>query len=89
MQAASERAFTRMPWTDHSSTDGVLYNPQGYELISHALANIGWEERAVVGDVGGVLGRRDREFCCIVLPRLAPEEAKEEGRGAFAVDALV
>ncbi|KAI0127328.1 cellobiose dehydrogenase [Xylariales sp. AK1849] len=50
LEPATERAFSRMPWTDHPSTDGILYNPQGYNLISHALADIGWENVTANGE---------------------------------------
>lgn len=43
MEEATERAFSRIPWTDHSSQDGILYNQQGADLLSQGLENIGWE----------------------------------------------
>ena len=42
VQAATERAFNRIPWTDIPSSDGILYNPEAYNLISRALASNGW-----------------------------------------------
>ncbi|ORY61791.1 uncharacterized protein BCR38DRAFT_459558 [Pseudomassariella vexata] len=43
MEAATKRAFSRLPWTDHPSSDGILYNSEGYELIAGALEDNGWE----------------------------------------------
>ncbi|KAK8112984.1 hypothetical protein PG984_013510 [Apiospora sp. TS-2023a] len=42
MRDAIERAFTRMPATDRPSPDGVLYSPEGYNVVSAALAKAGW-----------------------------------------------
>ncbi|KAK8106804.1 hypothetical protein PG999_010163 [Apiospora kogelbergensis] len=42
MRDAIERAFTRMPMTDRPSPDGTLYSPEGYNLVSAALAKAGW-----------------------------------------------
>lgn len=42
MQAAIDRAFSRMPATDRPSPDGVLYSPEGYNVVSAALAAAGW-----------------------------------------------
>ncbi|KAK8092417.1 uncharacterized protein PG998_014902, partial [Apiospora kogelbergensis] len=42
MRDAIERAFTRMPATDRPSPDGTLYSPEGYNLVSAALAKAGW-----------------------------------------------
>ncbi|KAL1634694.1 hypothetical protein SLS56_002096 [Neofusicoccum ribis] len=43
MAPAVSRAFERMPWTDHPSTDGIDYRPEGYNLISTTLAAAGWK----------------------------------------------
>lgn len=43
MQAAIERAFSRMPATDRPSPDGILYSPEGYSVVSAALASAGWK----------------------------------------------
>ncbi|KAK7980365.1 hypothetical protein PG990_003226 [Apiospora arundinis] len=42
MRDAIERAFTRMPATDRPSPDGILYSPEGYNVVSAALAKAGW-----------------------------------------------
>ncbi|KAL2279822.1 hypothetical protein FJTKL_13178 [Diaporthe vaccinii] len=44
MQAAIDRAFSRMPATDRPSPDGVLYSPEGYNVVSAALATAGWKK---------------------------------------------
>lgn len=43
MQAAVDRAFSRMPATDRPSPDGILYSPYGYNVVSAALAMAGWK----------------------------------------------
>lgn len=47
--------------------------------LDRLLANVGGEERGVVGDIGGVVWRGDGELDGVVLARLSPEEAEEEG----------
>lgn len=42
MAAATERAFSKVPWTDTPSRDGVLYYPQAKNLIEKGLAATGW-----------------------------------------------
>ncbi|KAK6825443.1 hypothetical protein PG987_012937 [Apiospora arundinis] len=42
MRDAIERAFTRMPATDRPSPDGILYSPEGYNVVSAALTKAGW-----------------------------------------------
>lgn len=42
MAAAVDRVFSRMPWTDTPSTDGIHYRPEGYDLLSNALLAAGW-----------------------------------------------
>jgi cellobiose dehydrogenase (acceptor) len=48
MEAAIARTFERVPFTDRPSQDGVLYKPQGYDIISGALSASGWD--SVVAD---------------------------------------
>ncbi|KAI6869342.1 cellobiose dehydrogenase [Hortaea werneckii] len=43
MQSAVDRTFERIPFTDHPSMDGIIYKPQGYNIVSGALAAAGWE----------------------------------------------
>jgi cellobiose dehydrogenase (acceptor) len=43
LQAAVGRAFARVPFTDHPSTDGRIYQPEGYDVITGALAARGWQ----------------------------------------------
>lgn len=43
MEAAVARTFERIPFTDHPSTDGIIYKPEGYEVVAGALAAAGWE----------------------------------------------
>jgi hypothetical protein len=43
MLAAIDRAFSRMPATDRPSPDGILYSPEGYNVVSGALAAAGWK----------------------------------------------
>jgi len=43
LEPAIERTFERIPFTDRPSMDGVLYKPQGYDIIGGALAASGWD----------------------------------------------
>ncbi|RMX83900.1 hypothetical protein D0869_04962 [Hortaea werneckii] len=43
MQSAVDRTFERIPFTDHPSMDGIIYKPQGYNVVSGALAAAGWQ----------------------------------------------
>ncbi|GAB7364230.1 hypothetical protein MBLNU230_g4779t1 [Neophaeotheca triangularis] len=42
MEEAVARAFDRIPFTDHPSMDGIIYKPEGYEVVAGALAAAGW-----------------------------------------------
>ncbi|KAF9873754.1 cellobiose dehydrogenase [Colletotrichum karsti] len=42
MRGAVGRAFARMPATDRPSPDGILYSPEGYNVVAGALAKAGW-----------------------------------------------
>lgn len=64
MAAAVDRVFERIPFTDVPPTNGVLYKPQGYEVVGGALAAAGWQNvtaddvpvrkmRSVFGDYCG------------------------------------
>ena len=56
--AATDRAFKRIPGTWQPSTDGELYLPQGYDVLTSGLSKSGWEY--VVGN--DVPGRKNRTF---------------------------
>ena len=43
VEPAIARTFERIPFTDRPSMDGVLYKPQGYEVVAGALAASGWD----------------------------------------------
>jgi cellobiose dehydrogenase (acceptor) len=43
MEAAVARTFERIPFTDRPSTDGILYKPEGYNIVAGALAAAGWD----------------------------------------------
>ncbi|KAK5164521.1 uncharacterized protein LTR77_009727 [Saxophila tyrrhenica] len=43
MEDAVARVFNRVPFTDHPSTDGIIYKPQGYNVVAGALAASGWK----------------------------------------------
>lgn len=43
MQAPAERLFSRIPGSDHPSTDGNLYYQQGPNLIANGLEKAGWK----------------------------------------------
>ncbi|KAK5119901.1 hypothetical protein LTR85_007227 [Meristemomyces frigidus] len=43
MAPAVARVFDRIPFTDHPSTDGILYKPCGYDIVGGALAASGWQ----------------------------------------------
>lgn len=47
MQAPIDRAFSCMPATDRPSPNGVLYSPEGYNVVSAALAAAGWKNVTV------------------------------------------
>ncbi|QKX62083.1 uncharacterized protein TRUGW13939_09239, partial [Talaromyces rugulosus] len=47
MQSATDRVFSRIPGTDHPSTDGQLYLQQGFDIISSGLAASGWQSITV------------------------------------------
>ncbi|EME43210.1 hypothetical protein DOTSEDRAFT_153605 [Dothistroma septosporum NZE10] len=42
MQPAVDRVFERIPFTNCSSTDGIIYQPQGYNVVAGALVASGW-----------------------------------------------
>ncbi|CAI0652749.1 unnamed protein product [Colletotrichum noveboracense] len=42
MKAAADALFKRIPATDRPSMDGVLYAPEGYNVLSRALKAGGW-----------------------------------------------
>ena len=42
MQAAIARAFSKVPFTDHPSSDGIIYYPQGFDVLGGVLAKAGW-----------------------------------------------
>ncbi|KAK1848025.1 cellobiose dehydrogenase [Colletotrichum chrysophilum] len=42
MKVAADALFKRIPATDRPSTDGVLYAPEGYNVLSRALKAGGW-----------------------------------------------
>ena len=52
MQPAIDRVFEKIPWTDHPSSDGELYLPQGYNSVGSALAKAGWAN-VTANDVPG------------------------------------
>ena len=58
MQSAVDRTFERIPFTDRPSTDGVLYKPEGYNIVGGALAAAGWQN--VTAD--DVPDQKDRTF---------------------------
>lgn len=43
MQPAIARVFDKIPFTDHPSMDGIIYKPQGYNIVAGALASAGWK----------------------------------------------
>ncbi|KAK5683121.1 hypothetical protein LTS10_004652 [Elasticomyces elasticus] len=43
MEPAISRVFDRIPFTERPSTDGVLYKPEGYNIVGGALAAAGWK----------------------------------------------
>ncbi|KAK0865739.1 hypothetical protein LTS02_005204 [Friedmanniomyces endolithicus] len=43
MQPAIARVFNRIPFTERPSTDGILYKPEGYNIVGGALAAAGWK----------------------------------------------
>ncbi|KAH8705730.1 cellobiose dehydrogenase [Talaromyces proteolyticus] len=47
MENATERVFSRIPGTDHPSTDGKLYLQQGFHVIAGGLEGSGWESITV------------------------------------------
>ncbi|KAK3942373.1 putative cellobiose dehydrogenase [Diplogelasinospora grovesii] len=44
MSAATTRVFSRIPGTDHPSTDGKLYLQQGFDVIAGGLQSSGWTQ---------------------------------------------
>lgn len=43
MQSAIDRTFERIPFTQTPSMDGIIYKPQGYDIVAGALAAAGWQ----------------------------------------------
>ena len=43
VEPAIARVFNRIPFTQTPSTDGILYKPQGYDIVAGALAAAGWK----------------------------------------------
>lgn len=43
MEAAINRTFSRIPFTEYPSMDGKIYEGQGYDIIGGALAASGWK----------------------------------------------
>ena len=43
VEPAVARVFNRIPFTEFPSADGILYKPQGYDVVAGALAAAGWE----------------------------------------------
>ncbi|KAK4953804.1 hypothetical protein LTR10_008408 [Elasticomyces elasticus] len=43
MEPAISRVFDRIPFTERPSMDGVLYKPEGYNIVGGALAAAGWK----------------------------------------------
>ncbi|KAK6070571.1 fungal cellulose binding domain-containing protein [Seiridium cupressi] len=41
---AEDRAFARIPGTDNPSADGVLYQRQGFDILSKGFEDAGWGE---------------------------------------------
>ncbi|ORY65545.1 cellobiose dehydrogenase [Pseudomassariella vexata] len=41
--AATNKAFTRIPGTDNPSADGVLYQREGFDILSSGLEKAGWK----------------------------------------------
>jgi cellobiose dehydrogenase (acceptor) len=41
---AEQRAFARIPGTDNPSLDGVLYQRQGFDVLSAGFKQAGWKE---------------------------------------------
>ncbi|KAK5107138.1 hypothetical protein LTR62_001696 [Meristemomyces frigidus] len=58
MEPAVDRVFERIPFTDRPSMDGVLYKPQGYNIVAGALAAAGWSN--VTAD--NVPGKKNMTF---------------------------
>lgn len=48
MQPATARLFEKLPFNNKPSTDGQIYLPQGYDIMSRILMNNGWT--SVVAD---------------------------------------
>lgn len=44
MSFAEDRAFARIPGTDNPSLDGVLYQREGFDILSKGFAQAGWQE---------------------------------------------
>lgn len=42
MQPAIDRTFERIPFTSCPSTDDIIYQPQGYDVVAGALVASGW-----------------------------------------------
>ncbi|KAK3679705.1 hypothetical protein LTR78_000081 [Recurvomyces mirabilis] len=58
MQPAVDRVFERISFTDRPSMDGILYKPQGYNIVGGALAAAGWQN--VTAD--NVPGKKNMTF---------------------------
>ena len=58
MERAVDRVFERIPFTDRPSMDGILYKPQGYNIVGGALAAAGWQN--VTAD--NVPGKKNMTF---------------------------
>lgn len=43
MEPAVARVFDRIPFTQVPSADGIIYKPQGYDIVAGALAAAGWD----------------------------------------------
>lgn len=42
MHGSIDKVFERIPWNDHTSMDGELYNQEGYDVISGGLDSANW-----------------------------------------------
>ncbi|KAK4895697.1 hypothetical protein LTR27_006178 [Elasticomyces elasticus] len=65
MEPAISRVFDRIPFTERPSTDGVLYKPEGYNIVGGALAAAGWKNvsaDAVPGEKNLTFSHPDHMF---------------------------
>ncbi|KAH8200482.1 hypothetical protein TruAng_005375 [Truncatella angustata] len=44
VSVAEQRAFARIPGTDNPSSDGVLYQHEGFDVLESGFAKAGWKE---------------------------------------------